>query len=284
MAYQAEIGQRNPTLFLFLIDQSGSMHNPFGGDNRKRKSEGVADALNRLLHGLVMRCSRGTEIVDRYFVGAVGYNNSVRPAFGGALAGRYQVPISEVGQNPLRIESRIRKTDDGAGGILEQKIQFPIWLDPAASGKTKMREALEMAQELAADFVGSFPNCFPPIVINITDGVPSDGTAPDYPEVERAAQQLCRISSSDGQVLLFNVHISSENAPPIEYPNSAANLPGQFSQLLFRMSSALPAPMREQARVGDVVLSPDARGFVFQGTLVSVIGMLDIGTRFGGHR
>lgn len=284
MAYQAEISQRNPTFFLFLIDQSGSMHETFGNDGRKRKSEGVADALNRLLHGLVMRCSRGMEIVDRYFVGAVGYSSTVKPAFGGALEGRFQVPISEVGKNPLRVDSRIRKTDDGAGGILEQKIQFPIWLDPTAAGKTKMREALETAQELAWDFVNSFPNCFPPIVINITDGVPSDGTAPGYPEVEHAARQLCSIASSDGNVLLFNVHISSANALPIEYPNSDQQLPGQFSRLLFRMSSLLPTPMREQARIEEVELLPDARGFVFQGTLVSVIGMLDIGTRFGGQR
>jgi hypothetical protein len=59
MAYSAEISRKNPTCFLFLIDQSGSMADPFGtGESKKRKADGVADAINNLLRELGIRCAK----------------------------------------------------------------------------------------------------------------------------------------------------------------------------------------------------------------------------------
>ena len=48
MPYAAEISRTNPTCFVFLVDQSSSMLEPFGGQAGKRKDEGVAEAINRL--------------------------------------------------------------------------------------------------------------------------------------------------------------------------------------------------------------------------------------------
>ena len=57
MAYTAEISRANPTCFLLLVDQSGSMAERFGGESGKSKAEGVAEAVNRLLQTLVARCA-----------------------------------------------------------------------------------------------------------------------------------------------------------------------------------------------------------------------------------
>jgi hypothetical protein len=54
----AEISRANPSCFLFLTDQSGSMVDPFGDGSGRRKSEGVASAINRLLQTLVLRCAK----------------------------------------------------------------------------------------------------------------------------------------------------------------------------------------------------------------------------------
>ena len=59
MPYTAEISRVNPTCFLFLIDQSGSMAERFGGEAGKTKAEGVADAINRLLQTLVTPLRQG---------------------------------------------------------------------------------------------------------------------------------------------------------------------------------------------------------------------------------
>jgi hypothetical protein len=283
--HREPIDRKNPTFFLFLVDQSGSMSEPFAGQANRRKADGVADAINRLIQGLVFRSSMGNEIADRYYIGLIGYNNSINLGFGGKLQGKYQAPVSEVANNPLRIEERIRKVDDGAGGILEQKTKFQVWLEPVASGKTKMREALEAAKESVADFVASFPASFPPIVFNITDGMPTDATAPDFPEVEQAAMALRQVTNQNGSgALLFNMHISTQAAQPVLYPANDAALPDRFSKLLFRMSSPLTDEMLRIANAAEQDFQPGARGFVFQGDAVSVIQLLDIGTKVGSNR
>ena len=280
--HKEPIDRKNPTMFLFLVDQSGSMSEPFGSQSGKTKAQGVVDAINRIIQGLVFRSSMGNEIADRYYLGLIGYNNSINVGFGGALQGKFQTPVSEVGNNPLRIETRVKKVDDGAGGLVDQKVSFPVWLDPVAVGRTKMREALEVAKETVADFVAGFPESYPPIVINITDGVPTDAKEPDFPEVEAAAAALRSVVNKNGSnVLLFNIHISSQEARPISFPNQEDQLPDVYSKLLFRMSSPMTDEMCRIANAteAEIELHPGARGFVFQGDLVSVILLLDIGTR-----
>lgn len=83
-------------MFLFLIDQSGSMSDPFGGQSGKRKADGVADAINRLLRDLVIKCSKSEGVGDYFQVGVIGYGSQVAPALGGTLAGRALVPVSEI--------------------------------------------------------------------------------------------------------------------------------------------------------------------------------------------
>ncbi len=58
MSYTAEISRANPSCFLFLVDQSGSMMDAFGGEPDKRKADKVADAINRLLQDLVNMCAK----------------------------------------------------------------------------------------------------------------------------------------------------------------------------------------------------------------------------------
>ena len=272
MPYSAEISRVNPSCFLFLIDQSGSMSDPFGGQSGKQKAEGVSDAINRLLQNLVIKCAKSEGVRDYFHVGVIGYGSQVVPALGGALAGRPLVPISEVANSPIRVEQRTKKVDDGAGGLVDQSIKFPIWFEPIAEGTTPMREALELARNTVADFISRTPNCYPPIVVNITDGEANRDPEP-------AAASVRDLASSDGGVLLFNAHISSKAGAAVEFPSGETELADDYARLLFRMSSVLPPTMRELARREGFKAEDGARGFVFNADLVGVIRFLDIGTR-----
>lgn len=272
MPYSAEISRVNPSCFLFLIDQSGSMSDPFGGQSGKQKAEGVSDAINRLLQNLVIKCAKSEGVRDYFHVGVIGYGSQVAPALGGALAGRPLVPISEVANSPIRVEQRTKKVDDGAGGLVDQSIKFPIWFEPIAEGTTPMREALELARNTVADFISRTPNCYPPIVVNITDGEANRDPEP-------AAASVRDLASSDGGVLLFNAHISSKAGAAVEFPSGETELADDYARLLFRMSSVLPPTMRELARREGFKAEDGARGFVFNADLVGVIRFLDIGTR-----
>lgn len=275
MAYTAEISRTNPTCLLFLIDQSGSMADPFGGGGelQKKKAEGVADATNRLLQSIVLKCAKEEGIRDYFHVGVLGYGTQVASAFTGSLAGKDLVPISEIGNSPSRLDERTREREDGAGGIVKEKTRFPIWFEPVANGGTPMSQALSRAKEIMEGWLRQHPDCYPPIVVNITDGESTDAD-PSGP-----ANALRQLRSSDGEVLLLNAHLSSSRAAPIAFPDSDAALPDQFAKLLFGMSSVLTPGMRAAAQQEGTNTSESTRGFVFNADLVSVIKFLDIGTR-----
>lgn len=273
MPYSAEISRTSPTCLLFLIDQSTSMDGAFGGQPGKKKSEGVADAVNRLLQNLVLKCAKSDGIRDYFHVGVIGYGKTVGSALGGALAGRHLVPVSAIANHPLRVEQRTRKVDDGAGGLVEQSFKFPVWFEPVADGQTPMNEALTLASQLLQEFITHSPECFPPLVVNITDGQASDA------DPRPAAKALRDLATADGNVLLFNAHLSSSPAPPIVFPAVIEDLADKYARHLFRMSSELPPPLFEAARADGFPVVFGARGFAFNADLVSVIRFLDIGTR-----
>ncbi len=277
MAYTAEISRTNPTCFLLLVDQSGSMAEPFGADSGKSKAQGVAEAVNRLLQTLVARCAKGEHILDRYHVGVIGYGGEVRLGFPvDGLAGEVLQPVSRIGACPLRIEDRHERIADGAGGWRDRRVKFPVWFEPNAQGKTPMCAALRAGQDVLGGFLRRYPRCFPPVVINVSDGAATDGP------FESEALAIWRLASEDGSVLLFNIHISAKGDKPILFPNEDLGLPDDYARRLFSVASRLPAPMLRQAGVLEASLAEGARGFAFNADLASVIMFLDVGTRVGG--
>jgi hypothetical protein len=298
MAYTAEISRTNPSCFLFLIDQSGSMQDvmdptnlqamdkPMVVDGRtythtasgRTKAQGVADAINRLLQNLVIKCAKSEGVRDYYEVGVVGYGGDstgakVGPAFSGSLAGRELVKIGEIANNPARIEERSRKVDDGAGGLIDQRIKFPIWFDPVANGGTPMSQAMMKAQAILTDWVSLHPASFPPIVINITDGEWTDA------DPTSTADSIKALTTVDGNVLVFNIHISANQAASIEFPDDESRLNDQYAKFLFRLSSPLPSYMQAIARQEGLPVSEMSRGFAFNADMVGLIRFIDIGTR-----
>lgn len=233
MSYAAEISRANPSGFVFVIDQSGSMGDPFGGPDSvgRSKAQELADAINRLLQTLVTRCAKGEEVRDYFEVGVIGYGQGIRPVLQGPLSGRDLVSISEIAFNPVRLENRMKKVSDGAGGLVEQNFQLPIWIDPIHNGGTPMCEALRRAKSVLEGWVAAHSISYPPTVVHITDGESTDG------DPSGIATEIKSISTQDGPVCLFNLHLSSTQARPITFPDSEANLPDQFARLLFGMSN-----------------------------------------------
>lgn len=274
MSYEAEVSRSNPSVFLFLVDTSGSLLDPFGGEKgAKRKAEGVSDAINRLLQNLSIKCSKSEGIRNYYDVGVLSYGKKVQPAFGGALAQKALVPISEVANNPARIEERSKQIDDGTGAVLEDKVKFPVWFSPQAAGPTPMCGALKKACETLEPWVAAHQWSFPPVVINITDGESTDG------DPTADSERLRGLHTEDGNVLLFNCHISSNNSPSVLFADVEEGLPDQFAKMLFNMSSILPDNIRDGAQREGFDVSEQSRGFAFNADLVELIRFLDIGTR-----
>jgi hypothetical protein len=272
MPYQAAIQRSDPTAFLFLVDQSGSMSDKMTSE--RTKAQFVADVLNRTLMNLVTRCTKADGVRDYFQLGVIGYGDSgPSNGFSGSLGSSYLNPISAIEAGPLRVETRKRKTEDGAGGIVEQSVKFPVWFEPRASGGTPMCAAITKAAEELAAWCDAHPNSYPPTVLHVTDGESTDG------DPEHLAESLKQLQTNDGQVLLLNLHVSSRPGIPIAFPASASSLPDAYAEQLFRMSSGLPEHLIRFAQEKGHSVSSESRGFMFNAEAAEIVDFFDIGTR-----
>jgi hypothetical protein len=204
----------------------------------------------------------------------IGYGgNGVGQGLGGALSGNIIHPITDLEKSPLRIEDRTRLDDDGAGGILERRIKFPVWFDPTSSGGTPMVAGLTKAAEALVAWCDSHPHNYPPTVLHVTDGASTDG------DPEHVASAIRQLSTGDGECLLFNIHVSTLVGEAIQFPDSDATLADNYAKLLFRMSSVLPSHVAKIASDKGYRMGESARGFMFNADPKDIANFFDIGTR-----
>ena len=271
--YTAEISRSNPTAYIFLVDQSGSMAS--GMANGQSKAEFVADVINKTLRDLVVRCTREEGVRDYFDIAVIGYGDtSVRTALGGSLSQGFMHPISAIADGTLRIDEREKMVDDGNGGLVAQKVRFPVWVEPQAELGTPMRDAIATAARLIAEWSNNHPNSYPATVLHITDGESTDG------DPEHNASILRSLTTNDGETLVYNLHVSSDGEEPIRFPTSESMLPNPYSKLLFRMSSVFPEHLRRYAsEAHGIQLSPDARALVINADAEQLVKFIDIGSR-----
>lgn len=270
--YRAEINRENPTCIIFVVDQSHSMGDLLAVG--KSKAEFVADALNRTIYSLVTTCTKADGVRNYFDIAVIGYGDSgPAPGLSGALSGDYIHAVATIGDNPLRVEDRVRSDDDGAGGIIERRIKFPVWFEPRFNGGTPMRAALSEAHQLSAAWCVDHPKSYPPTIIHVTDGESTDGDPEDL------ANSIKSIGTTDGRCLLFNIHVSSNSVGSLSFPGDSAAIQDPYAQLLYRMSSELPAHICDRAREKGYRLAIGARGYVFNAEPKDIVNFFDIGTR-----
>jgi hypothetical protein len=264
-----------PGCLIFLLDQSASMADPFGfvqPDTGKRKCDMAAAVINNFLNELITintlpKADGSSEVKPRADIAIMGYSNGiVHSLLDGALAGRMFVNLPELQRRPLSIETRMNREIDALGRTIEIPITFPIWVKPEARGDAPMCAALRNAQLLATQWVATHRDSYPPLVINITDGKGDDGDPTEL------VHQLCQISTTDGQVLLYNVHITDLNYPPMDYPVNEDELPNDpYVKQLFSMSSIIPEPNRVNIEwMFEHPFPRKARGFILNGYATSI--------------
>ena len=279
MPYAADISRNNPGCFLFLIDQSGSMAGALGGQPGLRKMDGAADAVNRILDAISQRCSQGMDIRDYFHVGVITYTTDgkgdpdVQTGLPGTSPKEPFLTISQV-VDAAQVEERQVKESDGAGGLVEVSRRFPVWLKPTASYGTPMCAALSAASEALHDWTADHPESYPPMVISVTDGGATDGNPVPI------AEEIMSIRTNDGNVLVYNAHLSEMSAMPVQYPSDESEVPpDEYAAQMFRMSSVFPDPVVELTAGMGLPVAQGSRGYVYNADMVALVQFLDIGTR-----
>lgn len=163
--------------------------------------------------------------------------------------------------------------DDGAGGIIEVPIKFPMWFEPRANGGTPMQAALTEAAEVLSQWCDEHPDSYPPTILHVTDGESTDGDPEDI------ANALRMISTQDGEILLLTLHVSALEDAAIKFPSGEFSLPDNYAKMLFRMSSFLPNNLVQFANNKGYNVSNESKGFMFNAEAAEIADFFEIGTR-----
>jgi hypothetical protein len=242
-------------------------------------AEGAASAVNKILFELCVKSVReqGAPLECYFYIGIYGYglrpstgDEGVESALPGDLARRGIVPLPELADHPVAIR------EESSVDAVARAARMPVWIEPAAGFRTPMCAAFAMAGAHIHEWSAAFPDSFPPIVVNITDGLVTDSP---YQGADLAtwAARLATVSTRHGSALLFNAFLSAGRAPITTFPSSADGLPAPGPEL-FAMSSTLPEPMLRRARSAHLDVEPGSRGLVFNADLASLVRFLQIGT------
>lgn len=280
-AYTAQITRNTPTAFIFLIDQSVSMqkYTTLYGEEMPM-AEAVARIVNHQLNELVLRCIKGSETRDYYDIAIIGYGENAYSGWKGELEGRDFVKPSELKEHPYKKittkkETRTRK------GVKVVEVEEVQWIEAEATqGWTRVHLAFEKAKGLLDEWMEKHhdKDCYPPTIINITDGE-FNGATKEY--VLQQANELKSMFTNDGNVILFNIHISANKAVCVTCPASKDEV--SFSSLattMYEMSSLLP--MRYSDRIADLRKdgTPNNRytAMSINADMSTLIQLMDIGT------
>ena len=156
--------------------------------------------------------------------------------------------------------------------------KVPVWIEAHHGFRTPMCQAIATAGAQVFDWTHAFPHSFPPIVINITDGMVTDSPL-NGADLATWAERLTTIETVDGRALLLNIFLSSAKQSGVWFPREGGGLPDP-GPTLFGISSPLPQPLIDNARAAQIDIVPGARGFVFNADLAMLVKFLEIGTRF----
>lgn len=266
MNYSKQMSSAEPGLILILIDQSGSMsENYVQQPQPQTKAEFASMAVNRVINEIINANADGVRVKDRCFIAVIGYGSDVSLIKAGML--------EELANNPEDTIPLKKREPDGAGGIIEIDYQMPIWVKPKAENTTPMHTAFAEAKKVVSEWIGNRPEHAAPIVINITDGMPNE-----EPATKAEALSLMKLNTSDGNVLIFNAHISDKKLGEDVLPSDRALLKNSYAKFLFDISSEIPSSMFPAAQKSGFAPENASRGMVFNADAETLVRLLNFGS------
>ncbi|MCE9651851.1 MAG: hypothetical protein K8Q89_02155 [Nitrosarchaeum sp.] len=283
--YDQKITRQNPALIIFLIDQSSSMSDLMftssgSGFSMAKIAKYICD---KCLYEAFRTCNAGNEVRPYIDLAIIGYGTSIRSAM--PKIGLDELPFSVTKLS----ETWIKKNDSTPSDNEFESPRYE-WVEEVSKGNTPMLEALTKTKKIIEKWTSSHHNSFPPIVINITDGMPTDdiallsryetGSLGDITtlDVFSLSKQIQKLGTNNGNVLFCNAHISSARLAQILYPLSTKNIDDPFAELMFELSSTIP---NELIPLGNEIGLPIVSGskfFIYNADVNSLLNFVSFGT------
>ncbi|WP_418991609.1 VWA domain-containing protein [Alistipes sp.] len=279
--YTHSITRAHRTAFALVIDGSGSMAEQIRYRGQlTTKAEAVAAITNDLLFELIERARRSDGVRDYYDIAVMGYSgdDEVRSLL---PFGQRFIPVTELAAQPMPMRTTLQEFRQPDGSVTQREMPAPAWIEPCAAGQTPMCEALRQVRDLLTVWTEKRANTdsFPPVVFNITDG---EATDCDAEELRTVSEQIRSLRTTDGNVLLINIHIAAdETGRTVFFPTEeeAATCPNRYAALLYDCSSRMPEVFEQAIRAAKGPgAMPPFRGMSFNASAAELVAMLNIGS------
>jgi hypothetical protein len=251
-AYQTSITRRTPACVVIMVDQSEAMARPWAGHEETLAGLAARMANDMLLELCVASMPRSGEWRHYFDAGVFGYRT--RPGAAGVLESLLRpagikanlVAILEIATHPLRLDKR----PEG-----DSVVTHPVWVESGYGHGRPTCQAMAEIGQYAYEWAATHVDSFPPVIINITGGVPTDSPY-DGADFREWAERLAGVATRHGSALLFNVLLTPGGKELARFPESADALPPPAAEI-FAMSSLLPGPLASgaEARPGARMMS-----------------------------
>lgn len=278
--YTAQISRQTPTAFIFLVDHSVSMERMIKWQGEDiTLSEAVARIVNNQINELVLRCIKADDVRYYYDIAVIGYGHEVASGWNGDLEGRWFVSPQELRDNPFKTIT-IREEKRTRRGPIIKEVQKIQWVEAAHTGHwTYLHNALDKAKELLSEWMNAHKGlvCYPPTIINITDG---DYNGAEEDVVEFKANELKSMSTDDGNVIFFNIHVTPNNSESTLFPAEVKDVgDSNLAKKLFNLSSLLPE--RYNSEIDSIKQTNGGQRYRAMGVnvdMATLVKIMDIGT------
>ncbi|MBE6427885.1 MAG: hypothetical protein E7028_04750 [Planctomycetaceae bacterium] len=260
----------NKACVVFLIEEAPSMRMRIA-EGTHSKLESISTAINSAI-----RQMDGLPPMD---VAVIGYHRNLSgepelgSRFGGKFTGKVWVSSDDLIANPLRIESRTRKSMDPATRLVTPvQVDFPVWFETECGpGKLEHIHVFRYLAEMLQEWAEAAQPILPPLVFSfLADLQPGNSIA-------NAVVPLGSVSTPQGFPVLFQFHAGTyANVPAIKYPSVPQFLPYGPVQELFFACSPLSEPMFSALRQNQEFPSHGAKGLVHNGRMIDIVRMLSI--------
>ena len=296
--YDNKITSAEPTLMVFLIDQSASMSEPLAEKDGElytiaKVAKIIADTF---LYDAFRRCMRGNVFKPYIDLAVIGYGVGIHSALPKIPLEQFPFSVTKLADAYI---AKNASNPDVVPLIPRPKLE---WLEERAdSGVTPMLAAFTKAREIIEKWLPDHQTSFPPIVINISDGAPNDDPSLEQKYQEAGEKGWTRlgdisqtslimqskaiqdIGTDNGKCLVLNAHISAGEVrhKEIFYPSSVkeAENVDRLAKIMFEMSSTIPDSLHEYGtKTMKLKLEPNARFFIFNADITSLLTFMQFGT------
>ncbi len=227
--YETSWSQATPGFLLFLLDSSFSMQNGFGDRTRALVA---AKAINDTIDEIIERNENGSDVKRRCYVEVISYTDTPRILLKGGI------------------------------DLIAEELRGKI-TPQVAEGGTNMYEAFCLVKNECKDYINEYPDCPAPVVIHITDGIPTIAYGDEDANmraVESIISDIKKLRSSDGNVLIYNAAINERNKP-LYFPRSNYGL-DKYARFIFDISSEVPSNSEYPKGTRGCVIGNDTSQFI----------------------